>query len=247
MAFLEAVNLVLLDIEGTITSISFVKDKLFGYVLENLAHYLDVKFDSELVQKDIKDILRESNSLENEECLQSINKKEIIHKVEKTVLQWMSVDKKCTSLKQFQGHMFEEAFKSGAIVTEFFPDVLSSINNLIKLGKQVSIYSSGSIFAQKLMFSHTIEGDITSSINGFYDTTIGSKTQVESYTKICELENVYPEQTLFLTDVLKEAEAAKNAGCKVGIMLREGNAQLAEQELEKFYNFKSMKELFNYI
>lgn len=50
---LRGIRAVLLDIEGTTTPISFVKETLFGFVRANLHDYVKTNFDTDLVQKDI--------------------------------------------------------------------------------------------------------------------------------------------------------------------------------------------------
>jgi enolase-phosphatase E1 len=48
----------------------------------------------------------------------------------------------------------------------------------------VYVYSSGSIEAQKLLFGWSTEGNLNQFFQGNFDTTIGSKTESESYHKI---------------------------------------------------------------
>lgn len=244
MHFVKNFIVILFDIGGTITSISFVKDKLFGYVRENVRNYLNQKFDEEVVQSDIKDLLEESKEVKNNFDLKTINKSEVIRQVEEIVIRLMDGDKKFSSLQKLQGHMFEDAFQSKSVTTEFFPDVLKSIRRLKDLNKRVCIYSSGSVFAQKLLFSHTSEGDITHLITSFYDTTTGSKVETDSYKNICSSEKVEPGEVLFLTDMMNEAVPARIAGCGVVVVLREGNLPISEEERNSFKSFNSLEELF---
>lgn len=56
-------------------------------------------------------------------------------------------------------------------------------------GLGLAVYSSGSVFAQKLLFGHVREGDgrvrdLTGWFGGFWDTGIGGKLEVESYGRI---------------------------------------------------------------
>lgn len=52
------------------------------------------------------------------------------------------------------------------------------------MGVQVSIYSSGSREAQGLLFGHSEVGDLRRYLSCYFDTTVGGKRQVESYTDI---------------------------------------------------------------
>lgn len=104
------------------------------------------------------------------------------------------------------------------------------------LNTPVYIYSSGSIFAQKLLFGHTANGNLLPFLNGHYDTTIGMKVEVESYSRIFNeiSNNEYSvDAVLFVTDNVLEYEAAVNAGMQSVIAVRPGNAPLPE---DKEYN-----------
>ena len=242
MEDLSKFKVILLDIEGTITRISFVKEKLFGYVRKNLKSYLNNNSENKIVQNAINGLF--AQAIEAGDFSQKPEPNEITNKAEEIVLKWMDSDKKYSSLKTLQGLMFEDAYTSGLLIAELFPDVLPSIRKLKELDKRVSIYSSGSIFAQKLLFGHTAEGDIKDLLNSYYDTSSGAKIDASSYTKIAQEEGVECTEVLFLTDLLKEAEAARDAGCAVAIMLREGNADIDAETLKGFQCFESLHELF---
>ena len=55
-----------------------------------------------------------------------------------------------------------------------------------------------------------------------------------SYTKIAEMIGLPPGDIMFLTDVEKEANAAAEAGFRVMIVTREGNAPISEEAHQKF-------------
>lgn len=97
------------------------------------------------------------------------------------------------------------------------------------------IYSSGSVEAQILLFRYTDEepeGDLRGLISGWFDTVnAGIKTEKGSYEKILRSkEEVENGKWLFLSDNVKEVEAAREAGMKSFVVVREGNALLSEEE-----------------
>jgi enolase-phosphatase E1 len=96
------------------------------------------------------------------------------------------------------------------------------------------IFSSGSVEAQKLLFGNTTEGDVTSMIADYFDTEVGPKVEKESYTKIAEKIGKPVGEIVFYTDVVKEADAAKEAGMPVVVVAREGNTPLTDDEKTKF-------------
>ena len=91
----------------------------------------------------------------------------------------------------------------------------------------VNIYSSGSIQAQKLLFGHTVDGDLLQYINKYFDTTIGSKKDKESYERIAASMGVSPRDIIFVSDLEDELVAARDAGIGCPVMsIRPGNAPL---------------------
>lgn len=70
-------------------------------------------------------------------------------------------DVKVAYLKNLQGYLWEDGYKSGAYSTPLFDDVRPKLENWRDDGFMLAIYSSGSVFAQKLLFGHvksTAEG-----------------------------------------------------------------------------------------
>lgn len=93
-------------------------------------------------------------------------------------------------MKNLQGYIWEDGYKTGAYSTPLFPDVAPKLQEWKDAGKNLAIYSSGSVFAQKLLFQHVLsEGgnveDRTGLIDGWFDTVnAGLKTEAASYRKI---------------------------------------------------------------
>ena len=95
-------------------------------------------------------------------------------------------------------------------------------------GVPLYIYSSGSIAAQKLLFSHTTAGDLTPWFQGYFDTTTGPKVETESYRKISTTLEVPAEELLFLSDHPGELAAAQQAGWQVCAVQRPGTPKFPE-------------------
>lgn len=70
-------------------------------------------------------------------------------------------------------------------------------------GRSLYIYSSGSIEAQKLLFAYSVDGNVLDLFSGHFDTTIGLKTESESYRTIARQIGISPDRILFLTDIEK--------------------------------------------
>ena len=87
-------------------------------------------------------------------------------------------------------------------------------------GKAVAIFSSGSVRAQRMLFAHTQAGDLTPHLSGYFDTTIGFKTEPESYRRIAASLERPPEEILFVSDVTAELDAARAAGLQTALAAR---------------------------
>ena len=61
-------------------------------------------------------------------------------------------------------------------------------------GRRAAIYSSGSRLAQQLLFRHSVAGDLTPYLSGFYDTAVGPKRDANSYRAIAKDWGIAPER-----------------------------------------------------
>ncbi|VVC33283.1 HAD-like domain,Enolase-phosphatase E1,Enolase-phosphatase E1, eukaryotes [Cinara cedri] len=239
-------TVILLDIEGTITSISFVKDTLFPYVTNNLVNYINKLWGKEKLEIDLE-LLREQAAIDSNSELEGFvpivsgdnAKQSIIDNI-----RWqMSIDRKTTALKQLQGHIWKEGYENGVLKGHLYEDVLPVLNKLIKLGKRIYTYSSGSTNAQEYLFQYSMYGDVSNVFIKYFDTKMGPKNSVTSYTNIANDIGVNCGDILFLTDILTEAEAAIKAGCNSALLERPGNAPLDPEKSSTFKIMKTLNEL----
>src|SRR6185369_10591720 len=100
-------------------------------------------------------------------------------------LHWlMDQDRKSTALKRIQGEIWREGFSNGELHGEVFADVPPALQRWRDARIDVRIFSSGSVLAQRLIFSSTLTGDLTKYLNGYFDTTTGPKSEPQSYVTI---------------------------------------------------------------
>jgi enolase-phosphatase E1 len=203
------IRIILTDIEGTISSISFVKDVLFPYARKNVAEYINAHAgDAEMIQ-----IASEVEEI----CAKKMSEQEVIE----TLTQWIDEDKKITPLKTLQGLIWEEGFKKNIFKAHIYTDALDKLQSWKNQGLPIYVYSSGSIFAQKLFFTYNEAGNILPLFSGHFDTTIGGKKDAASYSKIAETIQAAPADILFLSDIVEELNAAAQAGMKTILILRD--------------------------
>ncbi len=207
------VKAILIDIEGTVAPISFVKDVLFPYSKEKMESFVKENEN----KQEIKQILEDVKKIEKRE----MSTEEVID----TLKKWIDEDRKITPLKEIQGYIWEEGFKSGNVKAPLYKDAYEKMLYWNKKGIPMYIYSSGSVKAQKLFFSHTEYGNIVDFFNGFFDTKIGNKKEKGSYEKIARAIGLKPEEILFLSDNPDEIKAAAEAGMQVMRVVREKDAE----------------------
>ena len=224
------VNAILLDIEGTTTPIEFVYEVLFPFAQQHVKDFIQQHRESADVRADIAglrveyhvDIERGDEPPDwredaNDSWLESVT----------AYVHWqMKQDRKSTALKSLQGKIWEAGYLNGRLLGQVYPDVPPAFARWRKQEKQIYIYSSGSILAQKLLFAHTSDGDLSGYINDYFDTTTGAKTAPASYHAIAERVALPAREILFLSDVTAELDAARDAGMRTTLCVRPGNAEV---------------------
>jgi len=214
---MDQVRGILLDIEGTTTPIAFVHEVLFSYARTHARDFLRNNQDSDDVRADVA-LLREehasdkSNNLEPPESIADY-------------IDWLiDRDRKSTGLKSLQGKIWRQGYRDGSLKSQVFADVAPALERWRAAGLKISIFSSGSVLAQQLLFAHTDAGDLTKFIDGYFDTNVGQKGEAESYRKIAVAMDLKLSEILFISDVVAELEAAKEAGMKTLLSIRPGNS-----------------------
>jgi len=202
---------ILLDVEGTTSSISFVYDVLFEYAKRHLASFLEAHAADPLVREHSRQLL--------------LDAADDTARVTLAALELIRRDLKSTPLKAIQGMIWRRGFEAGELVSHVFDDVPPSLAQWADSGFDVRIYSSGSIEAQRLFFGHTAFGDLTPRIRGHYDTTTGPKREASSYARIAADMEIEPRQILFVSDIGAELDAARQAGMATALAVRPGNRE----------------------
>jgi len=202
---------ILLDIEGTTTPISFVYDVLFPYARRHAvtsARGLDLT--------DLRREHQDDQKAGHQPPEWSTDPVPYIH--------WlMDQDRKSTALKRIQGEIWLDGYRTGQLQGKVFDDVPPALQRWRTLGIDVRIFSSGSVLAQRLIFSTTAAGDLTTCLNGYFDTTTGPKNAPASYNVIAQTFSLAPSDILFVSDVTRELDAAREAEMQTALCVRPGN------------------------
>jgi len=207
------IRAIVTDIEGTTSSIDFVRDVLFPHARKRLPAFVETHGDKPDVQHWLHEAAREAGLVE-------ASRQEIIE----LLLQWIDADRKSTALKALQGMIWKDGYAAGDYRAHLYPEVAARLREWRADGLRLYVYSSGSVPAQKLFFQYSEAGDLTPLFAGYFDTETGPKREVESYRRIAAAIEEEPRHLLFLSDIVEELDAARAAGFHTGWLIREPQA-----------------------
>jgi enolase-phosphatase E1 len=218
------IHTVLTDIEGTTSAIAFVKDTLFPFAEAALDGFLrDHAQDPQVAA-----ILAEVPGPDRRATLRA----------------WMAGDVKATPLKALQGMIWRAGFEDGRLRGHLWPDVAPCLSAWAQGGVQLAVYSSGSADAQRLLFRHSVAGDLEGLFGGFFDTRIGAKRDGASYAAIIAALGGPAAETLFLSDVAEELDAAAGRGLQTCQLVRAEDGTRACGRHPEAADFPSVARMF---
>ncbi len=197
---------VLLDVEGTTTPIDFVKGTLFEYARNNIEKFLEANSENIIVKK------------YGEEICKIVGYSD----VKGSFLMLMDRDSKAEPLKKLQGLIWKSGYEKEELKGNVYEDVPNAMKRWKIAGRSIFIYSSGSVLSQKMLFSSTQFGDLTTYIDGYFDTTVGGKKESESYEEISGRIGLDGKNIAFFTDSNEEISASIEAGFNSFLVCREG-------------------------
>lgn len=198
------------DIEGTTSSIAFVHEVLFPYAAHMLPYYVRLHAEEPQVAGLLDQVRADANEADAG-----------TERVIEILLRWIEGDRKVTPLKALQGMIWEHGYCSGDFTGHVYPDAVRRLISWHESGKQLYVYSSGSVQAQQLLFGHSDAGDLRELFSGYFDTRIGPKRETGSYRAIAQQLGLPADEILFLSDVVGELDAAAIAGMHTMQLLRE--------------------------
>jgi enolase-phosphatase E1 len=221
------IRCVLMDIEGTIISVAFVREVLFPYAKHRLAAFLREQQDAPA--------FRQWAEACQDTVAQELGQRPSYEELAGILCRWIEEDRKHPGLKAIQGMIWHEGYRAGAFTPSLYEDVVPVLNRWRRNGLWLALYSSGSEQAQRLHIEHTTDGDLTGLFSNFFDTSIGAKTETASYRRISQILTLSPEDILFLSDIEAELDAAAEAGFNTTQVARAGtNAGTAHPVCSSF-------------
>jgi len=222
------IQYILTDIEGTTTPITFVHDVLFPYSYEHLAQYVDQHGQDPVVQKCLTDTLETAKK----DGRPHATRDDAVAQL----LAWIKEDRKHPALKTLQGLIWRAGYANQAFQAQIYSDVKPALEAWKARSLKLGVYSSGSVEAQKLLFGHTPDGDLTPFFGHYFDTAVGGKRERASYERILQALHLAGPEVLFLSDVPEELVAARAAGLATVQLIRPGTHPASgERHAKDFY------------
>lgn len=203
------IQAIVTDIEGTTSSLDFVKQTLFPYAREHLPAFLREHADNPEVQHWMA---RAAEQADVDAADQDT--------IAATLRRWIDEDRKATPLKALQGMVWRHGYQSGAFRAHLYPEVADRLRAWRDQGYRLYVYSSGSVAAQRMFFRHSQAGDLEPLFDGFFDTETGAKQETASYREIAASLGCPSMEILFLSDIDAELDAAREAGMQTTLLCR---------------------------
>ena len=191
---------ILTDIEGTTSSIAFVKEVLFPYARDHIAEFVRKHTTDTDVRILLDEVRAEVGGVPDDD--------EVID----LLIRWIDEDRKVPPLKTLQGMLWQQGYHNGEISGHIYNDAVAKLKEWHARQIKLYVYSSGSVAAQKLLFGFSKYGDLTTLFSGYFDTRTGPKRDPASYKTITETISIPASDILFLSDTAEELDAARSAG-----------------------------------
>ena len=204
---MTAPRAILTDIEGTTSSISFVKNVLFPYARAALPDFVASRGNEPDIRRWLDVVAAETGAADD-------------HAIVAQLQAWIDTDLKHTALKALQGVIWRDGYRNGDYTAHLYPEVAGVLRGWQAAGIPLYVYSSGSVGAQKLFFGYSDAGDLNALFAGNFDTEIGGKREADSYRRIVDAIGIDAGDILFLSDVVEELDAARQAGLRTVLLDR---------------------------
>lgn len=220
---------ILLDVEGTTSSVRYVADTLIPFARLGLTEYLETEWNSPEFAEAREWVARDLGAETYADWrMARADEEDALDAMESGLIRLMDRDPKAVGLKIVQGLIWKRGFASGELRSHVYPDVRPALEAWNRAGIDVRVFSSGSVSAQRRFFAHTEAGDLSHHFRGHYDSRIGSKREAQSYRLVAKEFNKPPETILYVGDIVEELDAARDAGMPTALALRPGNAPVPD-------------------
>ena len=208
----------------------FVHDVLFPYAREALPGFLATHAEEPAVAAQIAAVQAESGASNHDEVV-------------KQLLHWIDNDVKATPLKPCKAWCGKTGYEQGAYQAHLYDDVVPALQRWQAAGRQLAVYSSGSIKAQELFFGYSVAGDVRSLFAQHFDDYRPEKSLLAA---IRLLPNNWrcPPRKFCLRMMWQKTAAAAEVGMLVCGLNREGAHPLPQVDCPVCADFDAVEQCF---
>lgn len=201
------IRAVILDIEGTTSSLHYVRNVLVPYSRSRLATWINRP------TPEVEEVIRQVRTTMGRP---QANVTDVVERLQG----WIDLDIKAAPLKTLQGYIWASGYATGELAGHVYDDVPHALRTWKAQGLRIAIYSSGSVLAQREWFRTTQYGDLLPLLAGHFDImSAGPKHDAASYRAIAAVLGLPERQIAFLSDARAELDAAQEAGMwSVGVI-----------------------------
>ncbi len=203
---------ILTDIEGTTSSLAFIRDELAPYSYLHLRRFWEQHREDPEIKRLLADIRAYAGRELADEALLT------------RMLAWIEADQRITPLKALEALIWEEGYRCGDLQGHIYADAARNLQAWHRQGVALYVFSSGSVHGQGLLFRHTPFGDLRRLFREHFDTRIGGKKDVGAYKSILMHTAANPEEMLFISAGCKELDAAASTGMQTVAIARDPQA-----------------------
>ena len=218
------ISAILTDIEGTTSPLSFVREVLVPYTRQRMKAFIREHGDDPTVSKLLEDVRRNlGRDLDDEQFAEQL-------------LRWIEEERKLSALKTLQAMIWENGYRRDQFKGRVYEDAARNLRQWKERGLRVYGFSAGTVYAQKMLLSHSQYGDLSALFDDFFDTNVGAKDDPTAYQSIATSIQRSPSEVLCISDSREELDAARQVGMYTVWVVREGalDPEATHRQVESF-------------
>lgn len=239
--FPEGTKVILLDVVGTTTPHSFARATLPGYAREHMLEFIRRFHSIPEIKSDLADLKRmHSEDIKAGENPPAWDADDLESDLKCIVdyCSWLITRESIAPpLRYLEDFIWEEGYRTGQLNGEVYPEMPEVMAKWNSMGLEICTYSAGSVFSQQLIFGTTRYGDLMPLIRAYFDNSVGSREDPQSYLRIAGMLGVKPGEILYFSSSIREVRAARKAGLNVFLIVRDHGLVKHEDDIASMLDF----------
>lgn len=247
--FVRRPRAIVFDILGTASKSGFLERILFPYLKVNLEPYINTHWARKDFAKLYARIQEQSvdfNRTDPNCPLVALHERPEAKQSLFNFLNYVTeVGVNSAPVTQLRFKVWFEGYQSSRLKTPIYSDVPNRIRVWFAEGIKFYVFSNTWVEAQQALLKNTNHGDLTNLITGHYDNDFGLLTSTDSWRRLCMAIKQSPNDVLFLTKSIQEAQAAQESGiCVVLVLTHRHNVRgISHEDRQRFPYVRTLNDL----